>query len=82
MDLTPQTIQFFSTLGVGGVLGFGMFLFYRQEKQQHMEELRQNADNWKGQSAMLVQVVKENTAAIAALTAHLDRVLELVKGRE
>lgn len=75
MELTPETIQFAASMGVGGLLALGMFLVYRRDMQQHVE-------NWKGQSQILVQVVKDNTAAITALTTHLDRVLELVRERE
>lgn len=61
-----ELIKMAAPLGVGGVLAAVMFFFYRADAQR-------NADNWKGQSELLVQVVKENTAAISALTARLDR---------
>jgi hypothetical protein len=75
VDLTPETIQWAASLGVGGLLALGMFLVYRRDSQQ-------NTANWQGQSQMLVQVVKENTAAISALTANLNLVRDLVRERE
>jgi phosphate/sulfate permease len=44
------------TLGVGGVLAFIMFMFYRKDVKQYTEL-------WKAQSEMLMSVVKENTTA-------------------
>jgi hypothetical protein len=44
------------TLGVGGVLAFVMFLFYRKDVRQYTEL-------WKAQTELLMLVVKENTAA-------------------
>jgi len=49
-------LQFFATLGVGGVLAGLMFHFYRQDMARHISE-------WKGQAELLMMVVKENTAA-------------------
>jgi hypothetical protein len=66
VDLTPETIQWAASLGVGGLLALGMFLVYRRDSQQNIE-------NWKGQSTILVQVVKENTAAVTALLEVVRR---------
>lgn len=63
MDLA--TSQWFATLGVGGVLAGMMFVFYRRD-------VRRYTDEWRGQSEMLIEVVKENTAAITALTGQLQ----------
>ena len=43
-----------------------MFFFYRKDGQLH-------EDRWKGQSDALMEVVKENTEAITALRADLER---------
>lgn len=73
--MDAELIKLAAQYGGPGLFALGIFLVYRRDMQQHIA-------NWQGQSQMLVQVVKENTAAIAALTAHLDRVLDLVKNRE
>lgn len=61
----PETIKVIGSLGLGAVLAWGMFSVYRKDAVAW-----QNA--WKGQSEMLIQVVKENTAAITALIAKLE----------
>lgn len=53
-------------LGIGGVLAWGMFQVYRKDMQR-------NNDLWKGQSEMLMQVVKENTAAITSIQFHIQQ---------
>jgi hypothetical protein len=50
---------------VGGILAGGIFFVYRKDSLIWQEA-------WKGQSQILVQVVKENTAAVTALIAKLD----------
>jgi len=52
-------------LGIGGVIAIIIFAFYRKDVKMYH-------NLWKGQSTMLVEVVKENTAAITKLTAKLD----------
>lgn len=64
MDL--ETIKFFASMGVGGVLAGGIFYVYRKDALVW-------SDAWKGQSAMLMAVVKENTAAVTALIGKLER---------
>ena len=64
--LEGETFKFLATLGVGGVLAGFMFLIYRKDSQLWQEA-------WKGQSQILVQVVKENTAAVTALVTKLDQ---------
>jgi len=59
-------IQYFAPLGVGGILAAFIFLAYRKDSLNWQEA-------WKGQSQMLLQVVKENTAAIVALTTKFDK---------
>ncbi len=66
------TLEWFATLGVGGVLAFGMFLFYRFDKNKQIED-------YKNQNAQAVQVldkvldiVVENTEALTKLTAVVE----------
>lgn len=60
--IEPEFLKYFATLGVGGVLAGFIFWFYRKDSNEH-------AKAWQGQSEMLVQVVRENTAAITSLQA-------------
>jgi hypothetical protein len=53
------------TLGVGGILAAFMFIFYRKDMLQCQEQ-------WRGQTEVLVNVVKENTSAIVTLTILLQ----------
>jgi hypothetical protein len=59
-----ETMKWFVSLGVGGILAGMMFFFYRKDSLAW-------STAWKGQSEMLVQVVKENTSAITALTERI-----------
>jgi len=64
-----EGLKFFATMGVGGILAGIMFIFYRKD-------VKLFTDQWKGQSEMLMQVVKENTGAItknATITEALHR---------
>lgn len=65
MDESIESMKFIGSLGLGGVLAWGMFLVYRKDSLVWQE-------SWKGQQQLLVQVVKENTAAITALITKLD----------
>lgn len=62
MDVTqiPEVVKFLATLGVGGVLAGVIFWFYRKDAIAHSE-------SWQGQSEALLEVVKDNTKAVAAL---------------
>jgi hypothetical protein len=70
MDL--DTIKFFASMGVGGVLAGGIFWMYRKDSLVWSEA-------WKGQSQMLLTVVKENTAAVTALIENLRSITKETK---
>ena len=59
-----DTVKWFASLGVGGVLAGFMFLLYRKDSLQWQEA-------WRGQNVILVQVVKEVTAAVTTLTTYI-----------
>lgn len=63
---SPDLLTLAASLGVGGILALAIFLAYRKDCQRWQ-------DAWKGQSEMLVQVVKENTAAVTALVAEMRK---------
>ena len=63
--MSPEFLQWFATLGVGGVLAAFMFVFYRKDVKLYTEM-------WRGQSELLVSVVKENTASNVKLITVID----------
>jgi hypothetical protein len=52
--------------GVAGALALFMFHVYRRDRKE-------SEAKWQGQSEALLQVVKENTAAIVRLSERLER---------
>ena len=66
--MDQEFFQFLASLGVGGILAGLLIYFYRADAKEWTER-------WQGQSEMLLQVVKENTAAITANT----KIIELLR---
>ncbi len=60
-----EFIKYLSTLGVGGLIAGLMFLVYRKDMKTYSEQ-------WRGQAEILVQVVRENSTAIAANTTTIQ----------
>ena len=80
--MDTELAQWLGTLGVGGVLAAFMFHFYRKDVKQY-------TDLWKGQSELLVGVVKEvsghiarNTEVLQSVDRRLDKLECLDKPRE
>lgn len=74
--MTVPDAQWFTALGVGGILAWGMFHVYRKDAEIHRQDMLRLTDQWKGQSDLLVAVVKENTACqqrLADIVDHLSR---------
>lgn len=63
-----EWVKGFGTLGVGGVLGGLIFYFYRKDALEFAAELMKQRDVWLNLSNSLMQVIKENSAAITANT--------------
>jgi hypothetical protein len=69
--MEPEFVKFLATMGTGGIIAGLVFFFYRKDSLDH-------AKTWQGQSEMLLQVVKENTASntsLQATTAALNGVI-------
>ncbi len=60
-----DAVQWFATLGVGGVLAGMMFFFYRKDVRAYTEL-------WKAQTELLMDVVRENTKSNVQLTGVVD----------
>lgn len=57
-------LQELAPLGVGGILAGVLFFFYRKDANTYIEQ-------WRGQSALVVEIVKQNTQALAQNTEVL-----------
>ena len=66
MDVDVELLKYGVSLGVGGVLAAMMFFVYRKD-------IRWMTDAWKGQTEILMQVVRENTAVLTELTTDLRK---------
>jgi hypothetical protein len=55
----------FTALGVGGILAGFIFFFYRKDVKNY-------TDLWKGQSELVIEVIKENTKILTKLTILLE----------
>lgn len=60
-------LKMLPSLGVGGVLAGIMFMFYRKDMLRFTEQ-------WKGQTEILVTVVRENSASNASVIASNNSV--------
>lgn len=65
--MDADTLKWMASLGTGGVLAGMMFVVYRKD-------MKINSEAWRGQSEMLMAVVKENTSAITALIQLVQRI--------
>jgi hypothetical protein len=63
-----EWIKGFGALGVGGILAGLIFYFYRKDALEFAAELMKQRDVWLNLSNSLMQVIKENSAAITANT--------------
>lgn len=69
--METDLLKYLAPLGVGGVLAAFIFFYNRKDANAH-------AEAWRGQSEMLMQIVKENTASntnLQATTAALNSVI-------
>lgn len=69
-----EMFKMLAPLGVGGVLAAIIFGMYRKDAREWQE-------SWKGQSQMLLQVVKENTGAITALVEKIEQMTDRANRR-
>ncbi len=63
--MDAEFLKYLSTLGVGGMIAGFMFMVYRKDMKLYSEQ-------WQGQATALLQVVKENTAAVTANTTTIQ----------
>lgn len=61
----PEFYKWLASLGVGGLLGAFMFMFYRKDVKQYTEL-------WKMATDQFMSIVKENTASNAKLISLIE----------
>lgn len=62
---STEFIQWFATLGIGGVLAGFMFMFYRKD-------IKQYAELWKSTTSELIVLVKDVVASNTKLITMLE----------
>lgn len=66
-EIGDPNIERYVSLGVGGLLAATIFYFYRQLVTQTIARERENTENLRTQSAVILSVVQENTRVSAVL---------------
>lgn len=68
----PETIKWFATLGVGGVVAAFMFLYYRRDVKFYTELWQKQAGDNQIVLQQVMGVVRDNTAALTKVVAVVD----------
>lgn len=63
--MDAETVKWFASLGVGGILAWGMFYVHRKDTLAWLEYVKKQLEESQQQSADLLIVVKENSSTIA-----------------
>lgn len=71
-NVDSQFLQWFATLGVGGVLAGFMFVFYRKDTKSYTDLWKSQADRMDALVNVVLQVVKENTESNSKLIALIE----------
>lgn len=66
----PAFVQYLASLGVGGIIAGLMFMFYRRDVRRYTEE-------WKGQSMILISVIRDNTVALTSVVEMTRQIMAL-----
>lgn len=74
-----ETLKFFASLGVGGVLAGVIFYFYQQRVTADMNARDRLLDTEIRRSDMLMTVVKENTASNTAVVKSVEANTQMVE---
>jgi len=70
--MDPDTLKWFASLGVGGVLAAGMFYVHRKDTREWLSICAAQRDDWKSKAELLLTVVQQNSATIAVNTAATE----------
>jgi hypothetical protein len=61
-----ETLKWLASLGVGGILAGFIFMVYRKDSREWQAA-------WKGQTELLMSIVRDNTKAMTSLDERLER---------
>ena len=64
---------------LAAVLALVIFFYARKDAMRHKTEWRDMAERYEGHEELMIQIVKDNTAAIVANTATAQTVLEATR---
>lgn len=76
--MDPETLKWFASLGVGGILGAGMFLYHRKDAREWLAVVAEQRDAYQKCADTLLQVVIGNSATIALNTAATKQNTEML----
>lgn len=68
-------IKWFASLGVGGILAWGMFFVYRKDMIGTSTRMEEILSELKQQRDLMVEVIQQNTAAMTRIEVTLDTTL-------
>lgn len=80
--MDQKQIEWFATLGVGGVVAAFMFMYYRRDVKYYTDLWKDQANQNRAVIEQMLGIIRENTAALTKLTAVVDslhRRLDVVK---
>jgi hypothetical protein len=78
--MEPDLLKYLAPLGVGGILAAFIFWFNRKDSNDNAKKIAEYAAAWQGQSQLLLQVVKENTASNTSLQATTAALQSVITG--
>jgi len=65
-------VQWFATLGVGGIVAAFMFMFYRQDVRKYLEMWQEQSKANREVIAQVLGVIKDNTEVLGKLITTVD----------
>lgn len=81
--MDQKQIEWFATLGVGGVVAAFMFMYYRRDVKYYTELWKEQAEANREVISQMLRVIQDNTSALTKLVTVVDslhRRLDIVKG--
>ncbi len=68
----PQSVEWFATLGVGGVVAAFMFMFYRRDVKQYTELWQKQSEQNALVLKQVIEVIRDNTVALTKVVTTVD----------
>lgn len=80
--MEQKQIEWFATLGVGGIVAAFMFMYYRRDVKYYTELWKEQAESNREVIKQMLGVIRDNTEALTKLVSVVDslhRRLDVVK---